>query len=47
MRCGMDDKTKVKIAFAEAITQTMWIKGLITTEQRDQINENNKKKLAA
>ena len=32
----MSDRTKAKVAFAEAITQTLWIKGLITAKERDQ-----------
>ena len=31
----MRDRTKVKIAYAEAIAQAMWIKGLITPKERD------------
>ena len=41
-----DDKTKVKEAFVDAITQTMWIKGLITTEERNAIAERSKEKLS-
>lgn len=33
----MSDRTKVKVAFAEAVLQTLWIKGLITAKERDQI----------
>ena len=33
----MSDRTKVKIAFAEAIMHTLWVKGLITAKERDQI----------
>ncbi len=39
----MSDKLKVKIALAEAITQMLWVKGLITQEQREIINNNSKK----
>ena len=42
----MSDKTKVKIALAEAITQQLWVKGLISQRQRDMINKNSKKKLS-
>ena len=35
----MDAKTKTKLALADAIAQAMWIKGLITTEERDRINQ--------
>lgn len=41
----MRDKTKVKIAFAEAIIKQLWVKGLITQEQRDSINRNSQKTL--
>ena len=33
----MSDRTKAKVAFAEAIMQTLWIKGLITAKERDQM----------
>ena len=33
------EKTKAKIALAEAILQAMLVKGLITREERDKINE--------
>ena len=35
----MDDRTKLRIAMAEAIMQAMWVKGLITVEERDLINQ--------
>lgn len=41
----MSEKTKAKVALAEAIAQTMWIKGLITREERDRINAHSRKKL--
>ena len=41
----MSDKSKVKIAFAEAIMQTLWIKGLITAKERDQIAKKTGEKL--
>jgi len=41
----MNDKTKVKVAFAEAVLQTMWIKGLITAKERDQITQRTAQKL--
>lgn len=36
----MKDKTKVKIAFAEAVTQMLWLKGMLTLQERDQMNQN-------
>lgn len=41
----MSDRTKVKIAYAEAIAQTMWIKGLISTKERDAIAKKSREKL--
>lgn len=41
----MSDRTKVKIAFAEAITLTLWIRGLITAKERDQIARKAGEKL--
>jgi hypothetical protein len=41
----MSDRTKVKIAFAEAIMQTLWVKGLITAKERDQIVKKTGEKL--
>lgn len=35
----MSDKQKAKIALAEAITTQLWVKGLITQEQRDKNSE--------
>ncbi len=42
----MSDKTKVKIALAEAITKQLWVKGLITQQQREKIDKNSQKTLA-
>ena len=42
----MSDKEKVKIALAEAITKQLWVKGLITQQQREQIDQNSRKRLA-
>ena len=42
----MSDKTKVKIALAEAITKQLWVKGLITQQQREIIDKNSQKVLA-
>ncbi len=33
----MRNRTEKRIAFAEAVTQTLWIRGLITVKERDQI----------
>lgn len=41
----MSDRTKAKIAFAEAIMQTLWVKGLISTKERDQIIKKTGEKL--
>ena len=41
----MSDRTKAKVAFAEAIMQTLWIKGLITAKERDQIFKKTGDKL--
>jgi len=35
----MSDKTKAKIALADAIIMAMWTKGLITLEERRRISE--------
>lgn len=37
----MSDKTKVKLAFAEAITQILWVKGFVSAKERDQINQQS------
>ena len=42
----MSDKAKVKIALAEAITTQLWVKGLISKEQREKIDQNSRKRLA-
>ena len=42
----MSDKTKVKIALAEAITKQLWVKGLITQKQREIIDKHSQKTLA-
>ena len=41
----MSDKTKVKIAFASALVQQMWIAGLITKSELDAIEEKSKQPL--
>ena len=33
----MSEKTKVKIAFAEAILQQLWVEGLISQQERERI----------
>ena len=42
----MSDKEKVKVALAEAITKQLWVKGLITQQQREQIDKNSRNRLA-
>ena len=42
----MSDKIKVKIALAEAITTQLWVKGLITQEQRETIDKNIRETIA-
>ena len=42
----MSDKQKVKIALAEAITKPLWVKGLITQQQREIIDKNSQKVLS-
>ncbi|MBR4870106.1 MAG: hypothetical protein IKU12_04935 [Oscillospiraceae bacterium] len=41
----MSDRTKAKVAFAEAVLQTLWIKGMITAKERDQIAQKTGEKL--
>ena len=33
----MSEKTRVKIAFAEAILQQLWVEGLISQQERERI----------
>ena len=33
----MSDKSKVKIAFAEAVLQQLWVEGLISQQERENI----------
>ena len=33
----MSEKTKVKIAFAEALLQQLWVEGLISQQERERI----------
>ncbi len=42
----MNDKTRVKIAFAEMLTQQLWVNGLITQQQREQIDNYSQKTFA-
>ena len=41
----MQGNTRLRIAYAEAITQTLWMKGIITTEEKIKINKMNREKL--
>ena len=41
----MSDTTKIKIALAEAITKQLWVRGLISRTQREQINKRNRESL--
>ena len=43
----MSEKTKVKIAYADAIIMAMWTKGLITLEERRKITEKAAQRLQA
>ena len=38
-------KNKAKQAYAAAIVQTLWLKGLITTQERDRIQQKTQEKL--
>lgn len=33
----MSEKSKVKIAFAEAILQQLWVEGLVSQQERERI----------
>ena len=41
----MSDKQRVKLAFAQAITKQLWISGLVTQKQKEQIDKNSQKAL--
>ena len=41
----MENRDKVKRAFAEAIVQSMWVKGLITFKERNKITQNIEKNM--
>lgn len=41
----MSDRIKAKVAFAEAVLQALWIKGMITAKERDQIAQKTSEKL--
>lgn len=41
----MSDSTKVKIALAEAITTQLWVRGLISRKQREQIDNRSRENL--
>ena len=43
----MSDKTKAKVALADAIIMAMWTKGLITLEERRKITEKAAQRLQA
>ena len=43
----MSETVRAKIALAEAIMQAMWVKGLITIEERDEINQKNRESIIA
>ena len=43
----MSDKTKAKVALADAIIMAMWTKGLITLEERRKITEKATQRLQA
>ena len=38
-------KNKAKEAFAAAIVQTLWLKGMITSKERDRIQQKTQEKL--
>jgi len=39
----MSEKTKVKIAFAEAILQQLWVEGLVSQQERERIEQRTAK----
>ena len=41
----MENRNKVKKAFAEAVIQAMWVKGLITQKEREKIAQKPGEKL--
>ena len=41
----MQGNKRMQIAYAEDITQMLWMKGLITTKERNQINKKTGEKL--
>lgn len=41
----MKNQKKARIAFAQAIIQSMWVKGLITTAERNKIALKTEEKL--
>lgn len=41
----MKKQKEARIAFAQAIIQSMWVKGLITTAEREQIAMKTEEKL--
>lgn len=45
MEVVMSDKEKRRISFVEAVITTLWVKGLITPKERDEIQQNSREKL--
>jgi len=41
----MERNISIRIAFADAMINTLWLNGLITKEQRDQMSKISDKKL--
>lgn len=41
----MQGNKRMQLAYAEAITQMLWMKGLITTAERNRINQKTGEKL--
>jgi hypothetical protein len=41
----MKNREKAKIAFAQSITQTLWLKGMITLQERDKMLRFSEEKL--
>ena len=41
----MNEKTKVKIAYADAIIERLWVEGLLTAKERSEVMANCHEKL--
>ena len=41
----MENRDKAKKVFAKAIVQSMWVKGLITFQERNKITQNIEKNM--